>query len=750
MEKRIMLAVFLMGFISLFCQTVLIWEFFVVFNGNELTIGIILANWILLSALGSLIVSLFLRNTGLSRPAYAALQVASALYLPIAVFLIRMTKTFIGVSAGEGLGIAAVIATSFLITCPLAFCIGAQFPLGCEIAKATRRGNADPAGIVYTVEALGFVVAGPVVTYLLISRLDTFSSVFLAGLCNTLSAIFVLKKIPRAPVRLVRIFALLSFLLFLGGLVGPVRSIQRLSLDLQWKDQDLVRYQNSLYGNLAVTKNRSQYTFYSNGLPIITSPSPDTSHIEDMVHFSMASHPDPKNVFVIGGGTGGLIREILKYPVEGIVYAELDPSLIALVNTCATDITRSELSEPRVQVRYADGRVALQQLKKERAPVDIIIVNLPPPSTLQLNRFYTKEFFSEARALLRPGGTLCLALPGSLSYLSNELRGLNATILDTASDVFTVTVIPGQTNLFLLSDRAIALSPDTIIGHLTQNQISTTIFNKTYLEERLRHSWLTWFIDSIKTFPATRKNLDLLPIGAFFAISYWNSVFSPQTQGLFRLIGSIEFSGFLVATACLLFLACASSFFVRNRERYAAGFAMATTGFAGMGLNLIVIYAYEAAYGYIFHHVALLFSSFMAGLAFGGYLATRRRPSRGEATRALITLEMSGVILALVVSALFPMRLVPFVFFIVSAAAGLLVGTQFPYVNAVYSNNSPKGNTGGVVYALDLLGSWVAALLVSALFLPLIGVVKTCILVALIKLSSLLTAFLAARNPTSP
>ncbi|MBU4346896.1 MAG: hypothetical protein KKH29_06220, partial [Candidatus Omnitrophica bacterium] len=53
MNKKILFALILMGFTSLVVQTLLIREFLISFYGNELTIGLILANWIILEALGS-------------------------------------------------------------------------------------------------------------------------------------------------------------------------------------------------------------------------------------------------------------------------------------------------------------------------------------------------------------------------------------------------------------------------------------------------------------------------------------------------------------------------------------------------------------------------------------------------------------------------------------------------------------------------------------------------------------------------
>ena len=95
----------------------------------------------------------------------------------------------------------------------------------------------------------------------------------------------------------------------------------------------------------------------------------------------------------------------------------------------------------------------MRSLPQER--YDLIFINLPYPSTLQLNRFYTREFFQMAREILAEDGVLVVGAPGILTYMSPELRDLNAVIYETLVEVFPhVRPIPGDYNLFLASPSA--------------------------------------------------------------------------------------------------------------------------------------------------------------------------------------------------------------------------------------------------------------------------------------------------------
>src|SRR3989338_6956720 len=88
MPKKTLFALILMGFTSLVVQTLLIREFLISFYGNELTIGIILANWIVLEALGSILSSKLALRSNKPRLVYALLQTGIAVYLTARNFLL--------------------------------------------------------------------------------------------------------------------------------------------------------------------------------------------------------------------------------------------------------------------------------------------------------------------------------------------------------------------------------------------------------------------------------------------------------------------------------------------------------------------------------------------------------------------------------------------------------------------------------------------------------------------------------------
>lgn len=120
---------------------------------------------------------------------------------------------------------------------------------------------------------------------------------------------------------------------------------------------------------------------------------------EAMVHLPMLAHQNPRDILVIGGGDGGILREILKHTtVEHIDFVELDEGVVAFSKTHLTMINAGAFDDTRVKTHFTDGRFFA-----EKAPAksyDIIIMDMTDPSGPSL-KLYTKEFFTLIKTLLK-------------------------------------------------------------------------------------------------------------------------------------------------------------------------------------------------------------------------------------------------------------------------------------------------------------------------------------------------------------
>ncbi len=123
---------------------------------------------------------------------------------------------------------------------------------------------------------------------------------------------------------------------------------------------------------------------------------------EMIVHVPMCVHPDPKKVLVIGGGDGGAVRELLRYPgIEAIDLVEIDEAVVEVSKKYLPGVA-SGFSDSRVRCHYQDGLKFIRRVEDE---YDIIIVDSTDPFGPGEGLF-TKEFYGNCFKALHADGIM--------------------------------------------------------------------------------------------------------------------------------------------------------------------------------------------------------------------------------------------------------------------------------------------------------------------------------------------------------
>ncbi|MCX7973369.1 MAG: fused MFS/spermidine synthase [Candidatus Aminicenantes bacterium] len=753
----------LMGASGIVAQIVLLRELLILFLGNELTIGLIFANWLLLEAFGSTFVGRLAERLKRRLEIYVFLQIFFSLFLPCSIFLTRVLKNILFATPGEGMGFIPIFSYSFIILFPISVTHGALFTFGCKLYSQLERRPATSIGQVYVYETIGSIVGGLLMTFFLIEYLHSFDIAFLISLLNTFISVFLIwpKGPSTFPIRYIfGGFCLLGTFVFFSLLFSSLSDkIHQSSIKLQWKGLNPVHYENSIYGNITVIQRDEQFTFFVDGVPSVTTPVPDIASIEDLVHFSMLFHGNPESVLILSGGAGGMIREILKYPVVRIDYVELDPLLLKLIIKFPTPITQTELADPRVKIHYMDGRFFIKKVKNR---FDLIFIGLQAPKELQTNRLFSAEFFSMAQRKLKPGGLLVLTLPGSLTYISPELKELNGCLLKTLKSVFKyVRIIPGDVNLYLASDseQVEKVTSFDLTKRFEQSGIKTSIFTPSYIEYRLHNWWLEWFLKSLGK-EEFQVNSDFKPLGVYYYLSYWNSLFSPYLSKLFKGLERLNLKftfGLLAALTALLAILSLKKIRIST---YFLPYAIFTSGFTDMLLDLALVFSFQTFFGYLYHQIGLLITIFMLGIATGSYLIIRRLDRIQRGYRLFLITEIALILFAFLLPFLLTIPsahlekqavddLLYMSFLIMSFLCGALVGFQFPLATKLFLINQERENkvssTAGLLYGADLFGGFLGGLFGGVLFLPILGLNESCFLMALVKITSFFLILLLTR-----
>jgi spermidine synthase len=754
MKIPFVLAFILMGFTFTITQVMVIRELLVIFIGNELSIAIILANWLLLEAAGSFLLGKRANELGLGRGGYAFLQMLVSILLPLTIYGIRSLRDVMGLATGEGASLVAIFSWTAPILAPLGVVDGIMFAVGCRLHSDRARKTASSIGKVYLYEAAGAGAGGVLYTFFFIPFFTSFQVGFLLGMANLISALLLTSMEEERDTWKKKVLTGSLWAVLLANvllLIFPsARSLEKSSMARQWRGLQVLDSRWSPYGNVTVGQREEQLTFFANGMPICNAPVPDIALVEEMVHYPLLFIPSPRRILIIGGGFGGVISEVLKHPVDEVDYTEIDPLIIHLIKENLTPLTRPEIENPRLHIHNLDGRLFIKTASKK---FDGIILNLPHPSTLELNRYYTVEFFSEIFESLNRNGVLSLSIPGSETYLSPEVRDLNLCLISSLREVFpSVQVIPGDVNFILASASRDSgpLLPELFIGRLRERKIIAHFLTEFQIRLKLEPQRQKWLEVSLQRGDAVKLNRDANPLGLYYGIAYWNAQFHPFVQTFWGWGKGLN----LWHLALLLFLLTCGALVLRrkSREDWTKGvliWLVATTGFFGIAFSVLLIFSFQTLYGYAHQWIGLLIAAFMTGLALGSWTMTRTLEKVQKFALTLVGVEilmvlfatMGIILLAFFYSPAWGQKLLSgmrFGFLLLSGLSGYLVGLEFPLSSNIFSGRGEGvTRTAGILYAADLFGAWAGSLLVGVLFIPVLGILRTCAGIILLKLASL-------------
>lgn len=697
--RTVALSVALLGGTACVTQLMTLREFLGVFAGNELTLGLILGNWLFLTGLGGLFGRL---AAHVRRPlAWAAAAQTAIGAVPAAQIAgIRLLRQQLPVGLTPGIGTAFV--ASFLVLLP--FCLLSGFLLAWFSGLAARRRGPERIGHVYVLDSLGGIAGGLFFGLALLHLMAPFHVAALLLTLNLGAAFFLARagrhRGPQTIACLLLVASLAAFWRF-----DP----ERRTAEAMFPGLELLAHRSTPYGSLAVTRTGTQITVFADGVPV--GSSNDVSTAEEIVHYALAQHPDPKRILLVSGGLVGAHREVEQYAIERLEYVELDPAVLNLAVEFA-----GAGRDPRTHVLADDAR---RVVRAANGAYDAILLALPDPSSAQLNRFYTTEFFASARRALRPGGVLSFSLSATGNYANRDARLLASAIHRSLAEVFpNILLVPGARQYFLASDRPLGLDID---ARLRARGIATRYVNRDYLAAQLTPDRLAAARDLVRLRAA--PNRDFRPVSYHAHLQIWLSEFGSGLLPLLLLSGAL-----LVLLGALL----------ASTPPRAVAAAVAASGFAGMGLEVVLLVAFQVGHGYVYQHAALIVTGFMAGTAGGATWAGRRS---GSPARRLLLLDAGLAAAALGLGALlaplagadarFAHAAVPVAYPFLAAVCGGLVGAQIPPAATLAFREVEE--TAGRLFALDLLGACLGALTVSAFCLPLLGVGATCALVGGVK-----------------
>ena len=136
---------------------------------------------------------------------------------------------------------------------------------------------------------------------------------------------------------------------------------------------------------------------------VVENCSPMRFRYQEMItHLAMNSHPDPKNILVIGGGDGGVLREVFKHPsVESAVLCDIDEAVIRLSKKYLPGMSIG-FRHPNASIHIGDG---FEFLRHHENQFDVIITDSSDPNG-PAKTLFEKSYFKLLNGALREGGVI--------------------------------------------------------------------------------------------------------------------------------------------------------------------------------------------------------------------------------------------------------------------------------------------------------------------------------------------------------
>ncbi|OUM95858.1 MAG: spermidine synthase [Firmicutes bacterium ZCTH02-B6] len=238
--------------------------------------------------------------------------------------------------------------------------------------------------------------------------------------------------------------------------VGITCKVIRTLLDEQTDYQHMAIVETEQFGRMLLLDGMVQ-----------TTEVDEFVYHEMIVHVAMNTHPNPKQVAVIGGGDGGTIREVLKHPsVERAVLMEIDRRVVEASRELLPSISCG-LDDPRVEIRIGDG---LEHIRNSENEYDVVLIDSTEPvgAAGAATGLFSPDFYRYVGRALREDGIM-VAQTESPFYNQDLIRrtqaGIRATFPITRLYLASIPTYPSGLWSFTLGSKVhdpLAVDPASI------------------------------------------------------------------------------------------------------------------------------------------------------------------------------------------------------------------------------------------------------------------------------------------------
>lgn len=690
-SKNIYLNLFIIGFISTAVQLLLLKEIMNITGGYELIAGTFLCSWLIGSAAGSGLAPRSVLSDLRKINFYFSLS-------PLVSIIMLLLLAGLFLKPGETPSFFAGIILTSIILVPFCFISGFTFV---KLILAGKTLNISP-GISFSLETAGGIVAGIIVSLLSTGILNTYQSLLLIiilGISYTLLNFYDFSKVHRIVFK-TSIFIISSLMI----ISSPDTFFRQVLL----RGIKVTSTFDTPYGNVTIGQYLNDTSVYYNQRLLVFGN--DAIESEEDIHYAMLQTDNPQDIMLISGPINSRLSELYKYDIRKVVYVERDPALAQMGNASNTELSSL------LQIENAD---AFSFVRNTRERFDAVLMLLPPPSSLLLNRYYTIEFFKSVKDKMNIGGVFSCSPGINPNYFNIESVRLYSSVFNSLKSVFrNVVPIAGNKIYFLASDKDLSTS----ICKLTkEKKITNTYVGPDYLSDDL----ITSKSEEINSLfdRNIRYNKSDNPIASF----YYQS---------FKLSKNLNEKIPAIVLLIVLFFLSFKTLKRRNAVMYFSSLALA-------GCEIILLLVLQITIGNMYQITGLILAVLMAGLAIGSGITLKLLESHPVKLRVILLIVLyilAGVTVGKIVSV--NSKFLTAVFIVLSGfLPAFLTGGIFRELTSGGTLNHDPAD----VYSADLGGSSIGFIIFSGFSVPLVGISLSVFFLPLLVLTGFIITLISKK-----
>ena len=713
------------GALTISGQIILIREFLIISNGNELIISIVFCFYLLYMALGSWVSGQFVINRKKELPALLLFYILLGIIFPLSHFMLSFSKVIFTIPPVELISFIRLFIIVAVILAPFCTVSGCVLPLCIKILSRNHPLK-NGVSLAYIFESIGAGVGTLIISIFLFPKLQPVTLSFLLASCCLFTGFLVSAILVNGKTRVFICIVSLIFSIFY--MVLTLSDIpQQQYKKIQWQNIEFLDGKNTKFGYLDAIDIGGQTSIYANGDLLATAGYFESAN--SLVRIIHQQIPEAENILLVGGALNGFIHVIQKFYSGEIDYVEMNNELLSFAKPHFKKNFFDILKSDNLKMHHVDERTFITKTDKR---YDIIVINKPSPSSISLNRFYSYEFFAQLNKILKKDGIVVFEIESSSIYLSSPqisfLSSLRKTLLKTFQSVI---ILPGETSVFLISKNPSFNLKENKTKEVVEKMFSNYLFR---VNSPISRDELSKKLDKVSG--KVKLNRDLFPIAFFYNIRQELTLRSNSPGNITKYFISIP-PLYIYLIPILFFF----TGMLLKCKRYGLHISLFAIGLSGMSYQIIIMFLFQIIYGFLFFQLGILTSCFMFGLAMGSgilYIMKVLSPKKIEPLFLKVFLVFTLFPLLLYLF-LIKIHAGIFVFNLFSFIQGLLSGFLFTLSILLWRTQTRKAEEAktGKAYALDLAGAGFGALLTAPVILPQIGLSGTIYLLFAFNLISL-------------